>query len=224
MVIGLSSDGTIRLKDAVRPVRPFRAKPEIRVPLGLEAPSRLPDFSSVAVDLELGCGTGMFAQSYASNNSGRHLIAIERTVNKFTTFSRSYAAQPQGNLTPVHADAALWVDRYVPSNCIERLFVLYPNPYPKRKQRNLRWHYMPAMHSILRTLKPGGSLMFCTNLRWLVEEAAAQFVGGWGLELVSLEQVSQGDRLPLTRFEKKYLERGQPCFELKLQMSAALGN
>ncbi len=204
------------MNDFVRPVRPFAANSGVRVPIGTTG--ALPDFAKKAVDLELGCGTGMFALGYAQQHVARHLIAIEQTVNKFRTFERAFQKQQLPNLTPVHADGSLWVDRYLPAASIERLFILYPNPYPKKKQLNLRWHYMPAMHSILRALKPGGEILFCTNLKWLVDEAAAQFSGGWGLDLTSVEEVRLGARSSLTLFEKKYLERGEICFDLKLRL------
>lgn len=204
------------MNDYIQPVRPFTPNPKVKVPLGTACP--LPDFTKSVVDVELGCGTGMFALNYARNHAERHLIAIEQTVNKFRTFVRAFEQERPSNLTPVHADAALWVDRYVPAISIERLFILYPNPYPKKKQQNLRWHYMPAMHAILDILKPEGEVLFCTNLRWLVDEAAAQFSEGWKLELESVEEVEQGARPPLTLFEKKYLERGETCFDLKLRV------
>ncbi len=204
------------MDNQVQVVRAFTPQPGVRVPLGTTRP--LPSFKDSKVDLELGSGTGMFALNYAKQHSDRHLIAIEQTVNKFNTFNRAVEVYQPHNLTPVHADAALWVERYLPKHSIERLFILYPNPYPKKKHRNLRWHYMPAMHTILNVLQPNSSITFCTNLRWLVDEAAAQFNKGWGLEIVSLEAVEQGSRAPLTRFEKKYLERGETCFELKLRV------
>jgi len=186
------------------------------VPVGTTRP--LPDFKTSTIDLELGSGTGMFALNYAQQNPERHLIAIEQTVNKFNTFNRAFELHQPNNLTPVHADAALWVERYVPEQSIERLFILYPNPYPKKKHQNLRWHYMPAMHAILNVLKPGSAITFCTNLRWLADEAATQFDRGWQLDLVSFTSIRQNARAPLTRFEKKYLERGETCFELQLRV------
>ena len=205
---------TVR-KETADSIRPFTQNPHVSVPLGIA--SELPNLSRAALDLELGCGTGMFALNYAANHPERHLIAIERTVNKFARFERAFQSQRLTNLTPVHADAALWVDRYMPIASIERLFILYPNPYPKKRQRNLRWHYMPAMHSILRVLKPGAEVRMCTNLKWLIDEAATQFIEGWHLEFDALEEVHSTSRPPLTLFEKKYLERGERCFDLTLR-------
>ncbi|MCR9260467.1 MAG: hypothetical protein NXH95_12135 [Pseudomonadaceae bacterium] len=204
------------MNDPVQAVRAFTPQPGVDIPLGITRP--LPCFEQSIVDLELGSGTGMFALNYAEQHPERHLIAIEQTVNKFDTFSRAVELQQPPNLTPVHADAALWVERYIPEQSIKRLFILYPNPYPKKKHRNLRWHYMPAMHAILKVLQPGSSITFCTNLRWLVDEAAAQFDKGWHLDLISLGSIQQNSRAPLTRFEKKYLARGETCFELQLRL------
>lgn len=201
--------------EIIQNVRPFTSQPSVQVPIGTNV--ALPDFDRLPVDLELGCGTGKFALEYSILNPERQLVAVEQTVNKFAKFRRAFAEQRPTNLVPVQADGALWVDRYLPEASIERIFILYPNPYPKRKQRNLRWHYMPAMHSILRALKPNGELRFCTNLKWLLDEAAAQFSQGWNLELCGIQEVRLGSRLPLTLFEKKYLERGEICFDLRLQ-------
>ncbi|XOV82878.1 MAG: hypothetical protein ACFHXK_18725 [bacterium] len=77
---------------------------------------------------------------------------------------------------------------------------------------------MPAMHVILNVLRPGSLILICTNLRWLIDEAAVQFHEFWQLETVYLTPVTHGSRLPLTRFEKKYLERGETCYEMQLRV------
>ena len=64
--------------------------------------------------LEIGAGTGVHALACAAQHPQVQLVAIERTADKFATFARALAAQPQPNLTALHADALPWVVHAVP--------------------------------------------------------------------------------------------------------------
>lgn len=171
-----------------------------------------------ALDLEIGCGVGMHPLHYADLNPERTLIAIEHTRTRFGTFARAYAERPRKNLIPVHANAIGWVTHALPLESIDRCFLLYPNPYPKSQDLNKRWHAMPFMQQILAVLKPGGTLRMATNESFYIQEARQYFREYWKLEELSYQELrSGGGHTPRTHFEKKYLERGQVCFDLCVQ-------
>ena len=55
--------------------------------------------------LEIGAGKGKHALSFALQYPDKHLIAIERTRNKFDAFAKLAAQQKSSNLIAIHADA-----------------------------------------------------------------------------------------------------------------------
>ena len=164
------------------------------------------------LDVEIGCGVGYHPVHYAKANPGRRLIAFERTTEKFEKFlGRIRGHAPLPNLTPVHGDAVAWITHGFGPAQVDRYFLLYPNPYPKESQRNLRFHEMPFLAHLTRTLKPGGTFTVATNERFYLDDSRARMREVWGYELVE-ERALPSAEAPRTHFEKKYLGRGQPCW------------
>lgn len=162
------------------------------------------------LDLEIGCGAGLHPIRRALSHPDRNLIALEHTRNKFDKFWGRYLnhKEPE-NLAPIHGNAISWIADQDFVDKVEEIFLLYPNPNPKR--RNQRWFCMPFFECLLRALKPGGRITLATNLKDYFDEARDMALREWKLKIVR-EGLYQGP--PRTHFEKKYMERGESCFEL----------
>src|SRR4051794_33969750 len=110
-------------------MRDFRSE-KIQPPRGFQ-PLELPP--NMPVDLEIGCGTGWHPITYAGSNPDRLLIAIEHTRMRFEKFARRASHHEElDNLFPIHANAVAWVTHALQDKTISRIFLYYPNPYPKR--------------------------------------------------------------------------------------------
>ncbi len=163
------------------------------------------------IDVEIGAGQGLHAIRYCQTEPGRKLLAIERTHSRFASLKQRKSNHPDlENLFVLHADAVSVFTHALRDESVRRVFLLYPNPYPKAKQSNLRWHNMPFMASLLKKLKSGGELILATNIAGYADEAVARMTSDWGCILASRELVTS----PRTHFEKKYLERGMDCWNL----------
>jgi tRNA (guanine-N7-)-methyltransferase len=202
-------------------VRPFQST-AIEAPRGssdFHWPQSFTEYPSLPLDLEIGCGVGWHPIQYASVHPERLLIAIEHTRIKFAGFQLRTQNHPAlTNLLPVHADAIRWVSHMIKPATIDRCFILYPNPEPK--SANKRWIRMPFMHRLLEALKPGGELIFATNEEWYMQEILKWAIEFWHLEIVqerSFNQKTSPFSVARTHFEKKYLQRGQTCFDVRLR-------
>lgn len=190
--------------------RPF-APDKVPLPPDFRA---LPVDPALPLDVEIGCGVGFHPLRYAAAHPGRQVLAFERTKAKFEKFAGRLRHHPRlPNLIPVHGDAIPWITHGLGEASVDRYFLLYPNPYPKESQRNLRFPHMPFFSRLLFTMKPGATLTLATNEAFYAEEAALVFVQAWGLELEE-KRVLAANEAPRTHFEKKYLARGQPCWNL----------
>lgn len=179
-----------------------------------------PDFEHIPldparpVDVEIGCGVGYHPLRYARENPDRQIVAFEKTTAKFAKFvSRIENHDPLPNLFAVHGDAVAWISHSFAPESVDRYFLLYPNPYPKESQRNLRFHAMPFFSFLRATLKKGGTITMATNEEFLMREARQAMREQWGLVLVECREISR-DAVPRTHFEKKYLERGERCWNM----------
>lgn len=172
------------------------------------------------LDIEIGAGQGLHAIQYCKQNPERTLIAIERTTRKFQALLQRKVHHPDlKNLIPVHADAISIVSHFVFPNTIARIFMLYPNPNPKPKQANLRFHNSPFIGFLRTRLQQHGQINMATNLKWFADEAKIRMIEDWKFYLLNESQITHnqvlsGEIQPRTHFERKYLLSGQTCYDL----------
>lgn len=166
------------------------------------------------IDLEIGAGVGRFAIQRAQAKSERAIIAIEKTNERFTKFFTRVKNHPHlSNLMPIHGEAASVITHFIPEESLDSIFILYPNPYPKLKQRNLRWHNRAFMGFLLQRLKSDGILTLATNVEDYYLEALQMMEHTWHLQVQEDRKISPTET-PRTHFEKKYLERDENCWNL----------
>lgn len=171
-----------------------------------------------ALDLEIGCGVGLHPVQYSLKNPERFLIAAEHTLEKFQKFERRYRAHPDlKNLLPLHANAISVAHHLLTDQTLDRCFLLYPNPNPKKL--NQRWHAMPFMQRLINLLKPQGELIMATNESFYAQEAMLWMQDYWGLEaeMTPMTQSSHPAHEGRTHFERKYLLRGEICYHLSFK-------
>ena len=166
------------------------------------------------VDLEIGAGQGLHPIQYCKSNPGRTLIAVERTRNRFKNLDSRRNGHPDlHNLIIARADAMAFVAHFVPDQALDRVFLLYPNPYPKSAQANLRWHRSPFMQFLKQKMKPMATLHLATNLQWFAAEAVCYMNRDHHFRTV-VQRKLDASHPARTHFELKYLARGETCFDL----------
>lgn len=165
--------------------------------------------------VEIGAGKGKHAMSFCQMQPQAHLVAIERTSGKYAAFAKKLSMlnqqKPLANLTAIHADAIAWCVHALPAQCLAGVFILYPNPEPNNP--NQRWLNMPFFEFLLSRMLPEAQLVLATNIKSYAEESYAQAKNVWQLTAQLNTVPADSQR---THFEKKYLQRGESCWELLL--------
>ena len=170
--------------------------------------------SNLPLDIEIGAGAGLHAIRYSQNNPNRFLVAIEHTQTRFAKLYRRFENhEHRSNLRPLHENAISVITHLVKNESVENVFLLYPNPFPKARDLNKRWHAMPFMQKIIDVLKMGGKIHLATNEKFYADEAREYFQNIWRLKMVVDEKITD-PKLARTHFEKKYLESGQTCYNI----------
>lgn len=162
--------------------------------------------------LEIGAGKGKHALSFTMQNPDKHLIAIERTRNKFEAFEKLAAQQNSANLTAIHADAIAWIVHAIAPNSIDSIYILYPNP--EQHNPNQQWLNMPFFEFLLSRLQVGGEIILATNIETYMDNAEQQANEVWCLPNTRSKVASSSQR---THFEVKYLARQETCWELSMK-------
>ena len=166
--------------------------------------------------IEIGAGVGWHPIAYAKNHSNDYVICIERTRLKAAKLFNRVLKHPEiTNVYPVRADAIPWIWKNISKSEVSHYFILYPNPYPKSSQANKRFFNMPFMHYLLETLKPGGKITLATNSLTYIKEAYVRSLVDWKLDVCAVKTIGKGNCFR-THFEKKYVAKGQICYDLTL--------
>jgi len=167
---------------------------------------------------EVGCGAGLHPVLFGKKFPERHLIACERTKEKFEKFKRRVEHQAITNVTPIFEDALHWLypHKELAHELFAGVYILYPNPYPKNSQRNKRFFAAPSFQFLLSTLRKDGLIELRSNETFYIEEAIFLAKEVWNLEVVAHTKVSELKECEqgVTHFERKYLKTGQNCMRV----------
>lgn len=152
------------------------------------------------------CGVGQSSRKLAQAFPDHAVIGVDRSADRL---SRQVGELP-GNALLVRADLVdFWRLALHAGWRPEYHFLLYPNPYPKKKDLKLRWHGHPVFPDLLAL---GGQLECRSNWKLYLEEM--QLALAWMGQASSLQPLIP-DEDPLTPFERKYARSGHALWQLR---------
>lgn len=188
----------------------------------------IPDsfFKKQSLWLEIGAGTGQFFETLARLHPEKNLVAIERDRMRGKRLARRTLESGLKNFLGIRGNAISAAMTGLPAETLERIYILYPCPWPKNSQRKHRWHFHPTMPKLVQALEPEGLLILASDQKFYVEEAHYVWKERFGLEVLKFGEVSAHPLNSLsffpegrTKFERSFLSSGQPCYELIVRKS-----
>lgn len=166
--------------------------------------------------LEIGFGAGEHLAYQVRVNPAVGVIGCEPFVQGIAGLLRHLEADGTGGRVRIFPDdARLLLDR-LPDACIGRLFVLFPDPWPKKRHHKRRLIDAATLAGFARILKDGSEFRWASDDRnyvdWTVERIAAN-VAFMRAEEEPNGQPSRPDDWPETRYEQKARADGRvPVF------------
>ena len=138
--------------------------------------------------LEIGFGGGEHLAAQAAANPEIGIIGAEPFVNGVAKLLRAIDEGGLDNVRIRDEDVTALLAA-LPDGSLERVYLLYPDPWPKRRQRKRRFVSDESLSEIARVLAPGGLFRFasdiddyagwtlaradrCPDLRWTAARAA----------------------------------------------------
>jgi tRNA (guanine-N7-)-methyltransferase len=161
--------------------------------------------------LEIGFGGAehLIAQARAHPESG--FIGADGFLN---AIGKALVAIDDSDLVNIrlhHGDAGELVD-WLPANSFTRIDLLYPDPWPKRRQWKRRFIQDDSLKRLARLLKPGGELRFATDIADYAAYALARVLRSqdfvWPAECANDWRKPWEDFLR-TRYEAKAVREGR---------------
>lgn len=113
--------------------------------------------------LEVGFGGGEHLAARAELNPERGFIGCEPFVNGVAKLVKEIGVRRLENVRIHSGDAGALIDR-LPEASLAGIFLLYPDPWPKRRQRKRRFVSDQTLDRVARVLRPGAQLQFATDI------------------------------------------------------------
>lgn len=191
--------------------------PRLTFDLANPAPRSLEGLFTTAVSdtwLEIGFGGSEHLIWQARHHPDTGLIGCEPFEDGVVKALTAIDESALGNVR-------LWADdvrpllRWLPEASISRAFILFPDPWPKKRHQKRRLFSPDLLHLLARVMKPGAELRLATDIGDYARTAllavsqvpafrwTAEGPGDWRVRL---------DDWPGTRYEAKAGREGRRCY------------
>ena len=205
-----------------RPIKPRQAAlmetllPAIAVPDPKAGPldprTMMPEATEVW--LEIGFGGGEHLAAQAARHPEAVMIGCEPFLNGVASALRHVEEGGLKNVR-IHADDARDLVDALPDASVDRVLILFPDPWHKARHNKRRLLQDETAQAFARILKPGGTLRFVTDWLDYAEWALERLNRTEGLERMGTADqdwfVPPADHV-VTRYEEKKLGDTTPVF------------
>lgn len=188
--------------------------PEVSLALSEQSKINPPDlFNFPLTDLwvEIGFGGGEHLASQAALHPDIGFVGCEPFINGVASLVLQIQDHSLKNIRIVKDDARLLLAR-LPDQSVGRIFVLFPDPWPKQRHHKRRIIQDATVVTFGRILKRGGLLLMATDdapyAQWMQNIMAQR--SEFELVLDGRENVYERPQdWPITRYEQKGIAQGR---------------
>jgi tRNA (guanine-N7-)-methyltransferase len=179
----------------------------------LAEPTRLFSAPVREVWLEIGFGGGEHLLWQAEHHPAAGILGCEPFQDGVVKVLAAISVRSTGNIR-LHADDARLLLPRLPAACIDRTFVLFPDPWPKRRHWKRRLVSEGLLAELARVMSPGAELRLATDVAeyaaWILLAVRRQGSFRWMAEMASDWRL-RGSDWPQTRYEAKAVRAGRRC-------------
>ena len=162
--------------------------------------------------LELGFGAGEHLAGQALAHPDVLMLGAEPFLNGVASALRHIRDLDNVRIHPGDGRELI---QALPDSSIDRVFVLFPDPWPKLRHHKRRLINAAFLAELARVMKPGAPLRFATDwadyLGWTLERMSASRAFAWTAERADDWRLAPADHVS-TRYQEKGLGDCTPVF------------
>ena len=134
-------------------------------------------------DLEIGCGHGHFLAGYAEAHPERYCLGIDIAAGRLERARRKTDRAGLDNVSWIQAEARLFLECLPEAIRFSRVFILFPDPWPKKRHHKHRLVSVRFLHFLAGACTSGAALYIRSDHFPYVEAAkdAIRASGAWEL-------------------------------------------
>ena len=161
--------------------------------------------------LEVGFGGGEHVAARAKAAPDTGFIACEPFINGVAKLLIEVDENGLDNVC-IHNDDARDVMAALPDACLDQAYLLYPDPWPKKRHNKRRFVQADNLDQLFRILKPGAGFLVASDiadyLDWTLIHIRAHGGFDWQAKTAA-DWLDAPDGWPGTRYEAKALREGR---------------
>ncbi|GGG95665.1 tRNA (guanine-N(7)-)-methyltransferase [Glycocaulis albus] len=179
---------------------------------GVDPRSLLPGFDTHVLEIGFGAAEHLTGQAVRAPRTG--FVGIEPFLNGVAKALAGIEEHGLSNVRVKRADARDEIER-MPDASFDRIFLLFPDPWPKKRHAFRRFVQEDTAAQLARILKPGGRLRVATDVRIYADWALPLLLEApgldWQAEKADDWRIAPADHIT-TRYQSKHLGDIDPVF------------
>ena len=116
-----------------------------------------------SLTLEIGCGHGHWLTAYAAAHPNERCVGIDLLGERLRKCEAKRAKRGLTNATFLKAEASEFLDALPVGLRLTKIFILYPDPWPKVRQNKNRFLQAENLSRLAKAAEPGCHLAFRTD-------------------------------------------------------------
>ena len=170
--------------------------------------------------VDIGSGYGESTVEFAKQDSKKIVIASEKYIDGINKVAEKTKSENLSNIYIFHGNVHQLLDEYCINNSLSEIWILFPDPWPKKRHYKRRLVSVEFFRKINKLLKKNATINIASDSKSYISEmlkcayeVKSDFL--W-VNQSKLEWDYHNTSLPKTKYFKKALKNGLNPFYLKL--------
>lgn len=159
--------------------------------------------------LEIGFGVGKFFIELAQQHRDINLLGIEQEWFRYTRLQKKIQVGSIDNTLVICTDAPLAIRYLIPDNSLDRLFINFPDPWPKSRHSKNRLFALEFIDELHRCMKPGSCVRILTDVAEYAQVIRRSMLLK---DLFTLDHEHPHDSYPTTTFQDRFSKEAIPYY------------
>lgn len=172
--------------------------------------------TDLPIYIEIGMGMGDFIIQSAINNPNIFYIGLEKVETCVARAILKAKENELNNFKVMLADASN-IEELIKEKSIDRIYLHFSDPWPKKRQHKRRLTYMPFLNKYEKILKQDGELILKTDNELFFNDSLEYFEKS-NFKLIDIDKNYINENEPMTAYQERFVSLGMPIFYAKFTL------